>query len=332
MSKRFTFRSALLLIAIGLSIFAVPAFADHGEDRKDDQQQKPFNDLSGPSRAVEVVEISGLLDPVLTDMMIHTLSTIDPTETLAIVFQVNSKGAVVSNETLIDLAEHILDAPVPISFWVGPSGSRATGPMAQLVGLSSDVGISPGARFGAMGESIFPANWEHQPFNLSSDTDLITETVGFNEALERGLARQSPVLPDHLFGIEGFEVVVDETSDPPTVEPITQTRFKKLDVVKQFFHTVASPAVAYLLLVVGLGLLVFEFFTAGVGIAGVLGAGCFLFSTYGLYVLPTRWWGILLLVIAFLGYSIDIQAGVPRTWTAIGTGSLIFGSIFLFQL
>lgn len=123
MSKRFTFRSALLLIAIGLSIFAVPAFADHGEDRKDDQQQKPFNDLSGPSRAVEVVEISGLLDPVLTDMMIHTLSTIDPTETLAIVFQVNSKGAVVSNETLIDLAEHILDAPVPISFWVGPSGS-----------------------------------------------------------------------------------------------------------------------------------------------------------------------------------------------------------------
>ena len=93
----------------------------------------------------------------------------------------------------------------------------------------------------------------------------------------------------------------------------------------------ASPAVAYLLLVVGLGLLVFEFFTAGVGIAGVLGAGCFLFSTYGLYVLPTRWWGILLLVIAFLGYSIDIQAGVPRTWTAIGTGSLIFGSIFLFD-
>ena len=331
MSKRFTFRSALLLIALGFSIFAVPAFADHGEDRKDDQQQKPFNDLSGPSRAVEVVEISGLLDPVLTDMMIHTLSTIDPTETLAIVFQVNSKGAVVSNETLIDLAEHILDAPVPISFWVGPSGSRATGPMAQLVGLSSDVGISPGARFGAMGESIFPANWEHQPFNLSSDTDLITETVGFNEALERGLARQSPVLPDHLFGIEGFEVVVDETSDPPTVEPITQTRFKKLDVVKQFFHTVASPAVAYLLLVVGLGLLVFEFFTAGVGIAGVLGAGCFLISTYGLYVLPTRWWGILLLVIAFLGYSIDIQAGVPRTWTAIGTASLIFGSIFLFD-
>ena len=331
MSRRFTFPSALLLIAIGLSIFAVPAFADHGEGNKDDQEQIPFNDLSGPSRAVEVVEISGLLDPVLTDMMIDTLSNIDPTQTLAIVFQVNSTGAVVSNEVLVDLADHILDAPVPISFWVGPSGSRATGPMAQLVGLSDDVGISPGARFGAMGESIFSENSNYQPFNLPIDTDLISETVGFNEAFERELARQSPVLPDHLFGIEGFEVVIDETADPPTVEPITQTRFKKLDVVKQFFHTVASPAVAYLLLIVGLGLLVFEFFTAGVGIAGVLGAGCFLFSTYGLYVLPTRWWGIFLLVLAFFAYSIDIQAGVPRTWTAIGTISLIFGSLFLFD-
>lgn len=204
MSRRFTFPSALLLIAIGLSIFAVPAFADHGEGNKDDQEQIPFNDLSGPSRAVEVVEISGLLDPVLTDMMIDTLSNIDPTETLAIVFQVNSTGAVVSNEVLVDLADHILDAPVPISFWVGPSGSRATGPMAQLVGLSADVGISPGARFGAMGDSIFSENSNYQPFDLPADTDLITETVGFNEAFERELARQSPVLPDHLFGIEGL--------------------------------------------------------------------------------------------------------------------------------
>ena len=33
-------------------------------------------------------------------------------------------------------------------------------------------------------------------------------------------------------------------------------------------HTVASPAVAYLLFVIGLALLLFELFTAGVGIAG----------------------------------------------------------------
>ena len=45
-------------------------------------------------------------------------------------------------------------------------------------------------------------------------------------------------------------------------------------LVDQLFHTVASPPVRYLLLLIGLALLIFEFFTAGVGIAGVVGATC----------------------------------------------------------
>ena len=37
-------------------------------------------------------------------------------------------------------------------------------------------------------------------------------------------------------------------------------------------HTFASPAMTYLLFLIGAALLIFEFYTAGVGIAGVLGA------------------------------------------------------------
>ena len=62
-------------------------------------------------------------------------------------------------------------------------------------------------------------------------------------------------------------------------------------------HTVASPPVAYLLFVIGLALLLFELFTAGVGVAGVVGAGAFLLGCYGLGVLPTRPIGVALLVV-----------------------------------
>ena len=44
----------------------------------------------------------------------------------------------------------------------------------------------------------------------------------------------------------------------------------------------------------GSALIVFELFTAGVGVAGVVGAGAFVLSCYGLAVLPTHWWGIAL--------------------------------------
>ena len=68
--------------------------------------------------------------------------------------------------------------------------------------------------------------------------------------------------------------------------------------LKVRFHTVASPPVAYLLFLIGLALLVFEFYTAGVGIAGVVGAGSVILACYGLAALPARGWAVALLVLA----------------------------------
>jgi membrane-bound serine protease (ClpP class) len=96
-------------------------------------------------------------------------------------------------------------------------------------------------------------------------------------------------------------------------------------------HSVASPPVAYLLFVMGMALLVFELFTAGVGVAGIVGAGSFLFGCYGLAVLPTRPLGIGLLVFAMFGYAVDIQTGVPRVWTGLATASFVAGSLLLYD-
>jgi len=96
-------------------------------------------------------------------------------------------------------------------------------------------------------------------------------------------------------------------------------------------HTVASPAVAYLLFVIGLALLLFELFTAGVGIAGMVGAGSLILGCYGLSVLPTRPVGIALLLFAMFAYGVDVQTGVPRLWTGIATVSFVLGSLLLFD-
>jgi len=54
----------------------------------------------------------------------------------------------------------------------------------------------------------------------------------------------------------------------------------------------------------------------GIGVAGVVGAGCLVLSAYGLAVLPTRWLGLALVVAGLAGFAIDVQAGAPRFWTA----------------
>jgi membrane-bound serine protease (ClpP class) len=96
-------------------------------------------------------------------------------------------------------------------------------------------------------------------------------------------------------------------------------------------HTVASPAVAYLLFVIGMALILFEFFTAGVGVAGVVGAGFFVLGCYGLAVLPTNAFAVALLVLSMFAFGVDIQTGVPRFWTGVGMVTYVLGTLSLYD-
>jgi membrane-bound serine protease (ClpP class) len=273
------------------------------------------------AKGVVVVEASGLMDPVMVRMMTETLEEVDPSKTIALVFQVNISGSVVENEKIFELGEAIISSPVPISFWVGPSGARAKGPVAELALISGDVGITPGSKIGKIGQSNFSSRFK--------DLGLDEKTLNYEEAVEKGIARSSPVLLEHLVGLEGFEVVSDVESRE--IKPLTQTRFKEMNPSDQFFHSVGSPAITYLLFLAGMGLLVFELYTAGVGIAGVLGALCLLLGFYGLAVLPSNLWGIALLIFSMLSFAVDVQTGVPRFWSVVATTSLILGSLLLFD-
>jgi membrane-bound serine protease (ClpP class) len=107
--------------------------------------------------------------------------------------------------------------------------------------------------------------------------------------------------------------------------------FRSLPLGSRFMHTVASPPVAYLLFIFGMALIVFELFTAGVGVAGLVGAGAFVLGSYGLAVLPTRPFAVGLLVLSMLAFAIDVQTGVPRVWTGIGAGALVAGSFLIYD-
>ena len=134
-----------------------------------------------------------------------------------------------------------------------------------------------------------------------------------------------------MINLDGFESEVFTDEDGiPRRRPLTRVQFQGLSLLDQLFHTVASPPVAYLLLIIGMGLLLFEFFSIGVGIAGVIGGVCLLLGSYGLAVLPFRTWALALLVLAMVAYAVDIQTAVPGLWTAVGTALFTVGTIFLY--
>ena len=303
------------MVALGFGLLAIgPVAAQSAEDRG----------------VVDVATISGFVDGIVAEFIESAIDTAERDGSLALVLQVNSTDAVVSDERLIELADRIQGSSVPVSVWIGPSGSKAEGGVAQLAGVVDDLALAPGSKLGKMGEQILPEERFGVLFGDAHDR-LVDSTIGFEDAIELGLAREAPTLPFFVLDIEGFESEIDTSGDEPVRVPLSIVRFQKLSLLDQLMHTVASPAVAYLLFLIGGALMVFELYTAGVGIAGVLGAGCFLLGCYGLDVLPARWWAVALLVIAILGFAVDVQTGVPRAWSVIATVCLVFGSLYLYE-
>ncbi len=88
---------------------------------------------------------------------------------------------------------------------------------------------------------------------------------------------------------------------------------------------------AFLFFVIGCCLLIFEFFTAGVGIGGLVGAVLAVFGCYGLSALPTRTGAVVLLLLAMVAFAIDVQVGIPRFWTGAGVALFVPAAWFLYQ-
>jgi len=273
---------------------------------------------------VDVLEVAGYLDPVLVDFISSSITEAEDQDAVAVVLQLNSPGSAVTTTELSALADQIRDAEVPVTVWVGPSGARAYGGAAGIASVVDEIGMAPGTRIGDTGDQELPAD----SFGDVFDGALVNRTVGDEAAVELGIAdRLAPTVGLFVNDLPGFETELTGGD----VVPVTETRFRQLPLGSQIFHTAASPAVAYLFFLLGMGLILFEFFTAGVGVAGVIAAGLFVFGAYGLAVLPARGWAVGLLVLAMLAFSVDVQTGVPRFWTGVGFISFAVGTFFLYD-
>ena len=263
-----------------------------------------------------MIEVNGFVDAVTIDFLEESLSNAEAGGAEALVVQMDSVGTVAPDRRLDVAVFRVAHSEVPVAVWVGGTGSpRAGGDALRLFNAAAVTGVGPGGRIGPLSGGA---------------------------AVRRGVADVSaPTLGDFIVSLDGrqaagrtisipTEVVRREGRDPQR-RPEVALRFAKPGFVARVLHGVTSPSTAYLLLVVGLVLIIFEFFSAGIGVAGVAGAASLALSAYGLGALPTRPWALALIALGMVGFAIDLQAGAPRTWTIIGSAALAVGSVGLFD-
>ena len=288
----------------------------------------PVSARAAPTQAVDVIEVSGRIDPIVADFLTDSLRTAERDRSEALVVQLDSPGDLLTAPQLNGLIARLAQTSVPVAVWVGASGARAYGGAARLADVAPVVGIAPGSHIGKCPDCRV------RPGLRTS------RALSAGQAVARKAADLvSPTIGDFIVDLDGRTVNghtlqtarVVQRGGQPRREPSINVRFAKLALIHRLLHTVASPSVAYLLLTAGMLLIVFEFFTVGIGLAGAAGALFTVLAAYGLVVLPTRPLGLGLLVLGVLGFGIDVQTGAPRVWTGIGAASLVAGTWLLYD-
>jgi len=300
-----------------------------------------------PERHMEVVQVEGAIDPVVADLLVGSLRRAQTNGASVVILQIDSTGALDTDPARI--LDAIYGSKVPVAAWVGPGKSAARGLAAAIVASASFSAASPGARLGPGlplrldgGRAPSGAIGPRDAANLRFEK-LQHRSLSGRQAADQGVIDAvAPTLGDLIVALNGKDVATAagpvhlttakqvDTKGGPRQTADQPVSFLKLGTFASVEHSLTSPSVVFLLLVVGLSLMVFEFFTVGIGLAGLVGAAAVVGALFGCSHLPVNAWALALILLSTFGFAVDVQAGHQGFWTGVGFVGLLVGALRLF--
>ncbi len=135
-------------------------------------------------------------------------------------------------------------------------------------------------------------------------------------------------VPDLLKKLDGRSTQVGGEKHTLNTTGVSATEVE-LDWRTRFLAAITNPSVAYLMILVGIYALIFEFSNPGLILPGVVGAICLLLALYAFHLLPVNYAGLALIL---LGIAFMVAEAFLPAFGSLGVGGIVafvIGSIIL---
>lgn len=310
-------------------------------------------------RPVRVIELSGIIDPTTSDFLRNQIAAAQG-EASALVVQLDTPGGL--DVSMRQIITEILESRVPIVVWVAPRGARAASAGTFIAYAANLAYMADATELGAatpvnLGGAEAPEALEEKATNdavafitelarlrdrnVEWAEDAVREaaSIGATEAVEidvvNGIASSVDEVLEEIDGqrveVAGDMDVTLETWDAATDRPSVEIERIGMNPLQRLLHFVTQPEVAFLLVSFGTLGILFELYTSGIGLAGILGTVATLLGFYGLTILPTNWAALALVVAGMVFFVVDLYTEGLGVWTAGGTAALTAGGLLLFS-
>ncbi|HRD02349.1 MAG TPA: nodulation protein NfeD [Candidatus Saccharicenans sp.] len=301
------------------------------------------------------VTIREPIHPITAEILIKSIEKAKLENAVLLIIKLDTPGGL--DSSMRQMIEAIIGSPVPVVAYVSPSGARAAS-AGLFISVACDIfAMAPGTSTGSahpvsigtsgqgqdktMEEKIthdaaayIRTLAEKRGRNVQMAEDAVRKSLSYTEqeALKGKLidlvAKTEQELVEALDGKEikrfNGEVQILKLKNQPIVElPLT---FRQ-----KLLMTIANPNLAYILLMLGLLGLYFEFANPGAILPGVIGGISLLLALLSFQILPVNYVGLLLILLGTVFFVLEIKVTSYGALAVGGVISLFLGSIILIK-
>ncbi|MBN2198816.1 MAG: nodulation protein NfeD [Candidatus Aminicenantes bacterium] len=303
--------------------------------------------------AVWTITVDAAIHPVTSEYIRRSLDRAESEGASLFLIALNTPGGL--DSSMREIIERILKSEVPVAVYVSPSGGRAAS-AGFLIGLAADLFVmAPGTSTGAAhpvgisaaGQEMDDVMSEKITQDAASFAKTLAEKRGRNvrlaeeavtrsrsytetEALSGGLIDLvAKDIPDLLGRLEGRAVRRFDGGEDVLHLAGQEVQSVPMSGRQKFLLTISNPNLAYLLLMIGLLGLYFEFANPGAILPGVLGALCLLLAIFSFQILPINYVGLILILLALGLFALEVKVHSYGLLSAGGVIAMVIGSIML---
>jgi len=256
-----------------------------------------------------------------------------------------------------DIAKSILNAPIPVIVYVYPSGARAASAGVIITVSAHIAAMAPGTNIGAahpVAIGIGGAMDKTMAKKVENDAaayvrgiaaqrgrnaDWVERAVRKSESITAEDALRSRVIDFVATDVKNLLEQMDKKTvllSSGKVKLVLKTKGaivneKKMSLRHKILATLSDPNIAYILMLVGLAGIYFEFTNPGAILPGVIGGISLILAFFAMQTLPVNFAGVLLILFGVLLFIAEIKVISHGLLTVGGIISLFLGSLMLFN-
>jgi membrane-bound serine protease (ClpP class) len=297
------------------------------------------------------IKIDGSINPASAAFIKSAISKAADERAECLIIHLNTPGGLLKSTRVI--VSNILESSIPVVVYVSPGGAHSGSAGVFITMAAHIAAMTPSTNIGA----AHPVSLQGGMDSTMSDKTT-NDAAAFIRAIaekrkrnlqwaEEAVRKSVSITEVEAVQMKVIDVIANNEQDLLTQingkiielnrgNKTLQTLNAKVDsvemsFVERFLDLISDPNIAYILLMLGFYGLLFELYSPGAIVPGVIGAICLILAFYAMHTLPLNYAGLALIILAIILFILEVKIISHGILGIGGVIALVLGSIMLIR-